>query len=150
VIWLACAYIQQTLVSGASTNIAPGVNIPFDFTELTSGNFTFDGDTRAIIINEPGIYLANFSIFVLGTGDPATFAFTVNNQIATSTLFGQQALANNNTLLIGQGLLTLNENDAVRVMNASLNFTTTILPFAGRQVNGASMLLVKVCDLASA
>ena len=145
---MACAYIQQSLAGVTPRNVAPGGEIPFDFIEITSGNFTFDG--TAVVINEPGIYLANFSILTVGTNEPASFSFTVNQQIASSTLFGQQTLANNNSLLIGQGLLSLNQNDAVRLRNVSPNTTVTILGFVGRQVNGASMLLVKVCDLPSA
>ncbi|MCY9549050.1 hypothetical protein [Lysinibacillus xylanilyticus] len=133
------AYIYDTTVQPAIPNNG---QVTFN----TNGNITPAGfvthvpGTAPITINQTGIYLITYEVFV--TGGPNAFAlFNGNNQIAGSN-YGDNS---GNSTQIGQVITTLNELDVLTLRNIFVNPTALLnVTIGGISVISASIVILRL------
>ncbi|MGE7840070.1 hypothetical protein ACQKNX_04695 [Lysinibacillus sp. NPDC093712] len=128
------------------TTAQPEIPNDGEVTFNTNGNITPAGfvthvpGTAPIIINQTGIYLITYEVFV--TGGPFAFAlFNGDNQIAGSSYGGNGGSNPQN----GQVITTLNASDVLNLRNIDPNPTALLnVTIPGTQVISASIVILRL------
>ncbi len=128
------------------TTAQPGIPNNGEVTFNTNGNIIPEGfvthvpGTAPIIINQTGIYLITYEVFV--TGGPFAFSlFNGDNQIAGSNYGGNGGSNPQN----GQVITTLNASDVLTLRNIDPNPTALLnVTIPSTQVISASIVILRL------
>ncbi|WP_101698540.1 hypothetical protein [Clostridium minihomine] len=126
--------VMLTQMSGGS--LPPALAVPFDFLRITSGGVSFDAIQYGFVINEPGLYSANWWIGVTGVTVGVDISFDLN----TGNYQFRGESPNTTGQIVGNALFEAQPGDIITLHNTSSGAVTVM-----NAVYQASMVLTKVC-----